>query len=93
MVYAVVNLTITDPKMFDAYRELAGAALAKHGAQVVRSTKDVVVLDGTPEVPTIAVILSFPDKDAALNWANDPEIAEVHALRRGAGTSNILLLN
>ncbi|MCK0122530.1 hypothetical protein MWU61_18395, partial [Loktanella sp. F6476L] len=35
---------------------------------------------------------SIPDKDAAIAWSTDPELADVHALRRGAGASDILLL-
>ena len=92
MIYAYAALTVTNPNALAAYREKAADALARHGGQVVTATADMTVLDGTPDMPDTAALLSFPDKDSALNWANDPALADTHALRRGAGASNIVLL-
>ena len=92
MIYAYAKLTITDPDALAEYREVAGAALAKHGGQVEDTTREFTVLDGTPDMPNVVALLSFPDKNAALAWANDPELKDVHALRRSAGGSDILLL-
>jgi len=36
--------------------------------------------------------LSFPDKSAAQAWINDPDLADLHDLRRSAGHTEILLL-
>ena len=50
------------------------------------------VIEGDGPAPDVTVILTFPERDHALNWINDPEIAEVHARRRASGTSRILLM-
>ncbi|WP_394199384.1 DUF1330 domain-containing protein [Litoreibacter albidus] len=92
MIYAIAKLAVTNPDAIAKYREVTGAALAKHGGKVEAGTGEFTVLDGSPNVPSIAALLSFPDKDAAVAWANDPELADVHALRRDAGESDILLL-
>tara|TARA_R110002110_G_scaffold46223_6_gene139936 strand:- start:1520 stop:1852 length:333 start_codon:yes stop_codon:yes gene_type:complete len=92
MIYAYAKITVTNPEALVEYRDVAGAALAKHGGKVESAAGDFTVLDGAPEMPNVAALLSFPDKDAAIAWANDPEIADVHALRRSAGASDILLL-
>jgi len=92
MVHAYVQLTITNPDSFAAYREKAGAALARHGAQVVQSSRDLSAIEGTPELSEVGVILSFKDADTARAWINDPSLAETHQLRRNAGTCNITLL-
>ncbi len=92
MIHAYVQLTITDPDSFAAYREKAGAALAKYDAQVVQSSRDLSAIDGAPALSQIGVILAFKDKNAALGWINDPELAETHQLRRDAGTCDITLL-
>jgi uncharacterized protein (DUF1330 family) len=92
MIYAYAKLTITNPSSMDAYREQAGAALARHGGAVVAASKDLEALDGQPDAGDISAILSFPDREAAFAWINDPELTEVHALRRNAGQSDILLL-
>ncbi len=92
MIYAYASLTITNPTSLAAYREKAGAALALHGGKIEAATADSTAIDGGPAIPDVAALLSFPDKDAALGWINDPSLAEVHALRRDAGVSDIVLL-
>ena len=92
MIYAFANLTITNPDALTQYRELAGKALAKHGGKVESATAEFSVLDGLPDIPQTAALLSFPNKQAAMDWAQDPDLAAVHDLRRSAGGSDILLL-
>ncbi|WP_037308606.1 DUF1330 domain-containing protein [Ruegeria halocynthiae] len=93
MIYAYAQLTVKHPDTFAAYREKAGAALARHGGKVEHATTKATALDGAPNLPDVAVLLSFPDRDAALGWINDPELKDVHALRRSAGASDIVLLD
>lgn len=92
MVYAFVQLTITDPDTMARYGELAGDALKKYGATVAAMSKDPTRLEGDSPAPSRAVLLEFSDKDAALGWINDPDLAPVHALRRAAGDSEITLI-
>ncbi len=92
MIYAVVQLTVTNTDTFANYAKQAGAALAKYGAQPVAMTTEPTVIEGDKPAPGRAVLLSFPDKDAAMGWINDPDFAEIHGLRRSSGTSDILLL-
>ena len=92
MIYAYAALTVTNPDALTAYRDIAGAALAKHGGKVESASGDFTVLDGDPDAPNVAAILSFPDKSSAVAWANDPSLKDVHALRQSAGASDILLL-
>ena len=90
--YAFVTVTITDQAKMAEYREKAGPALAKYGAQPLKVSPDATWLDGDGPTPDVAVLLSFPDREAAQNWRDDPDFAEVHQLRNDAGTSRILLL-
>lgn len=92
MIYAYAKLTVTNPEALMAYRDKASEALARHGGKVESAVKEFTVLDGTPDQPDTAALLSFPTRDAALAWANDPDLADIHALRRSAGGSDILLL-
>ena len=92
MIYAVVHLTITTPETFKAYAEKAGAALAKYGAKPEAMTTEPTRLEGDTPLPDRVVLLSFPNKDAALGWINDPELSDVHALRRASGTCDITLI-
>jgi uncharacterized protein (DUF1330 family) len=92
MIYAVVRLTITDPDTFASYASKAGPALAKWGAKPEAMTTEPTLLEGDAVLPGRVVLLSFPDRHAALGWINDPELAEVHALRQRAGDSEIVLI-
>ena len=92
MIYAFVSLTITNPQSIAAYREKAADALAKHGGAVAGASPTLTGIEGNPHVPDMAAVLSFPDRDAAMAWIEDPELQPVHALRQGAGKSDILLL-
>jgi len=92
MIYAYVKLTVNNPDALASYRDVAGPALAKHGGKAESASKEFTVLEGSPDQPDMAAILSFPNKESALAWANDPELKDVHALRRSAGGSDILLL-
>ncbi|WP_368186459.1 DUF1330 domain-containing protein [Aestuariibius sp. HNIBRBA575] len=90
--YAIVTLTVNDAETLAQYREKAGAALAKYDAKPLHVSPDATVIEGDITAPDVTVILTFPDRDKALGWINDPELANVHALRRGSGTSNIILM-
>ena len=92
LTYAYANIVLSAPGELDAYREKAGQALAKHGGKVLQASPSQTVLEGTRDETGIGVILEFPDADAAHAWINDPELAQTHALRRGAGSSTITLL-
>lgn len=92
MVYAFAHLTVTNPEALAAYREKAGAALARHGGAVVHASRDLQGIDGAPTLPDAAALLSFPDATSAKAWADDPDLADIHALRHSAGGSDIMLL-
>ena len=92
MIYATVHISISDKDSLSAYREKAGDALVKHGGAVLSAAPSPTLLEGDTPAPDMAAVLSFPDRDSALAWINDPELTEVHALRRGAGNSVIVLV-
>lgn len=90
--YAIARLTVTNPDSLAAYRDKAGAALAKHGGAVVQASSDLVALEGDPTLPTAIALISFPDQAAALAWKNDPALADVHALRLNSGQTEIICM-
>ncbi|MEO0745680.1 MAG: DUF1330 domain-containing protein [Pseudomonadota bacterium] len=90
--YAVAMLRITDADKIAEYRTRAADALALHGGEVVQASPDPKVLEGAPVVPDIMALLRFPDAAAAEAWIADPTLTDVHALRNGAGASDILLM-
>lgn len=90
--YALVTLSVTDRDVLESYRAKAGPALAKYSAEPLAVSPEAQVIEGDGPAPDVTVILQFPDRDHALGWINDPELAPVHALRRGSGASRIILM-
>lgn len=92
MVYVFLTLHVTDKAVFDAYREVAGKPMTLHSCKVVSVGRENVMLDGAAPVPTVAVLLSFDSKEQAQAWMDDPEIADIHQLRRDCGDLSIMLV-
>ncbi|GGX57010.1 hypothetical protein GCM10007385_27280 [Tateyamaria omphalii] len=90
--HAVVMLRITNLESLTQYREKAAEALARHGGEVLQASPDPVVLEGAPVMPDMIAILRFPDRARAEAWKTDPELQSIHELRRGSGTSDIILM-
>lgn len=82
--YAVAYIkTVRDADKFAAYRERAAEALARHGGRVASATRSPARLEGDLATPDVIAMLEFPTPEAAHAWHADPELAEVHDLRRG----------
>ena len=90
--HAIVTLNITAPEQLAAYREKAADALAKYGGSVAQASREPTLLEGGPDLPHLAAVLTFPDQQSARDWIDDPALADIHALRRGSGHSTIILL-
>ncbi len=89
--YVTVQIEITDAEAFDAYREVGGAAVARHGGKPLSSGRATPLHDaGVGVAPS--VLLAFPDAAAARAWIDDPELAETHELRNRGARATITLL-
>lgn len=91
MIYGTIHMNVTDDSKIAAYKEHASDALAKHGGKLLAATRQSTLIEGA-EPPNLVGVLSFPDKQSALAWRNDPELQDLHGLRNAAGESNIILV-
>ena len=91
--YAIAQIYAEDKGKLMQYREKASEALAMHGGAIVTGGPVAEVLEAKIDIPDVAALLSFPSKEAAIAWKNDPELADVHALRNQGGRSTIYLLS
>jgi uncharacterized protein (DUF1330 family) len=88
--HVVVQLTITDLEAFGEYRAVAGGAVAKHGGTVIAAGPGEVLADGGGT--SLCVIITFPSDDDARGWINDPELADIHAMRDRGAKSTIVIV-
>ncbi|HIC80101.1 MAG TPA: DUF1330 domain-containing protein [Kiloniellaceae bacterium] len=90
--YAVAYLNVRDPETFGRYREQAGEALAKHGGRVAVAVPKPIRLEGAMETPGTMVLLEFDSLEGAERWHADPDLADIHDLRRKGAEISIFVL-
>lgn len=78
---AIIIHSMRDEAAFAEYRKSAAAAIAKHGGALIAPPSKPIVLDGEGRTPAFITLLSFPSKEAAEAWRNDPELLDLHAQR------------
>ncbi|TYC63632.1 DUF1330 domain-containing protein [Rhodobacterales bacterium] len=91
-VQVLAFTTVTDKDAPGAYREKASDALSKHCGSLVGADPEPMVLEASGDTLSVVALLAFPSADAAKAWREDPELADVHALRNKGGKSTIVML-
>ncbi|MBK9078334.1 MAG: DUF1330 domain-containing protein [Hyphomicrobium sp.] len=88
--YVIAHATVTNPEKWAQYVAKSKIALDKYeGKPIVRGGKcEIVEGNGTQR----NVILEFPSYEHAHGYATSPEYAEAKALRQGAGTLDITVV-
>jgi uncharacterized protein (DUF1330 family) len=87
--YVIVDMSVTDPERYAAYRELAGPAVEAAGGRYLARGGATEVLEGD-RVPNRIVILEFPDLAAARAWYDSPAYVEARGVREGAATGSFI---
>ena len=89
--YAVIDVHETDAEKAAAYRTLSWPSVEAHGGRfLVRGGAfDVLEGDWTPQR---IVVIEFADAAAARTWYESPEYREARAVREGAGTWNMVVV-
>ena len=78
--YAIVNASITDPHLFEAYGDAVRATFEGHDITVRVSSNDAETVEGEPAGSRV-VVLEFPDRAAFRAWYDSPAYQEVIDLR------------
>lgn len=88
--YVIAHATVTNPDAWAQYVAKSKIALDKFGGTpIVRGGQsEVVEGNGTAR----NVIIEFASYEAAIGYAKSPEYAEARALRQGAGTIDITVV-
>ena len=89
--YFVAEIEITDPAVFETYRPLAGATVAKFGGKFATRGGKVELIEGGPE-PKRIVILEFADEAAFRRWYDSPEYQEALKIRLASSRGRAFLV-
>ena len=89
--YIIVDVTVTDPEGYAAYKELTPPTLAVYGGKFLARGGKTETLEGDWQ-PGRLVILEFPDVEQAKAWVNSPEYAPARALRHKYARSKMVVI-
>src|SRR5689334_17765775 len=79
--YVVVDIEVTNPSLYERYKELAGAAVAKHGGKYLARGGATTVLEGSWQ-PKRLVVLEFPSVEKAKAWWASTDYKEAKDIRQ-----------
>jgi uncharacterized protein (DUF1330 family) len=81
-----------DSEALAEYRRRNTDAVAAHGGRFLIRGGDHELLEGEWDSKRI-VLMEFPDREAARAWWTSDEYEAIKPIRRGASTTNILLVD
>lgn len=88
--YVIAHATVTDPEKWGQYAAKTKIALDKFGGVPLARGGTCEIIEGTGT--TRNVVLEFPSYEAALGYARSAEYAAAKALRHGAGTMDMTVV-
>lgn len=88
--YVIAHAVVTDAEKWGQYVAKSKIALDKFGGTPIVRGGKCQIMEGNGAQRN--VILEFPSYEAALGYATSPEYAEAKALRLGAGTIDITIV-
>jgi uncharacterized protein (DUF1330 family) len=89
--YWIVRVDVSDPEAYKAYVAANAEAFRKFGARFLVRGGAYETVEGTSRARN--VVIEFQDYATALACYRSPEYAAAKALRMGAGTSDIIVID
>ncbi len=90
--YVIVQIEVTDPETFEAYRAQVPPTLETYGGEYVVRGGEQEVLEGDWPYPR-TVVLKFPSVEQAKAWHASAEYEGPKALRLSATKGNMLVVD
>lgn len=87
----LVEITIHDPALYEAYKKLTPAAVAAYGGRFVVRGNPTESLEGDWH-PQRLVVVEFSDVAQAKAWWDSDEYNEAKAIRQKAATTKMLVV-
>jgi uncharacterized protein (DUF1330 family) len=89
--YIIADIEITDPKTYEIYRPLAGAAVEKYGGKFLTRGGKVEPAEGG-WVPKRFVMLEFPSMEKLKTFYNSPDYQKALAVRQKASKGRLIFV-
>jgi len=92
-VYVVALVTVTDPSWIAEYGPAVDAQVQAAGGKYIVRELEIEQLEGSSAVPTVMVVLEFPDKAAARSWYDSSEYAPFMKARQAGSNGDLFMVN
>ena len=89
--FMIIQADISDPQQFMEYAKRTPELVTKFGGRYRCMRSEVEQLEGNPDNRKI-VVSEWPSMDAARQFWNSPEYAEVKKFREGAAEVDVYLV-
>ena len=89
--YVIVDVTITNPSMYEDYKKLTPASLVPFDGKFAARGGPTETLEGDWQ-PGRIVILEFPSKQKAKDWWSSVEYAPAKKIRQAASKTNMIIV-
>lgn len=90
--YVIAQLEVTDPDLFQEYREKVPATIEQHGGRYVVRGGEITPLEETPPKSRM-VIIEFASVAAAKGWYESDEYAPLAKMRQRAANGPLLIVD
>lgn len=90
--YAILDITVTDPGLFEEYKKIAPATIEAYGGRYIAQGGKTEALEGD-WIPNRVVILEFDTSETAKNWLNSSDYREARSMRLQAATSHTIVVD
>ncbi len=89
--YVILDIEVTDPDAYEAYRTRSGATVEQYGGRYLVRGGDPETVEGDWS-PSRIVVLEFPSAEQARAWHDSVEYAEILPIRLANSDSKAVLV-
>lgn len=91
--FLIASVLVKDDKWVPEYAAKVHDIAAKHGGKYLSRSGNIDILEGDPQEATLIALIQFPDKEAAMAFATDPEYAPFGKARQDGSESRFQLID
>lgn len=89
--YIIVQVDVTDPDRYEAYKDMVPPTLAPYGGRFLVRGGAVENLEGGWN-PARVVVIEFDSVERARAWWGSPEYADAKALRQATADTEMIVV-
>ena len=91
--FLIASVLVKDDKWVPEYAAKVHDIAAKHGGKYLSRSGNIDILEGDPQEATLIALIQFPNKEAAMAFATDPEYAPFGKARTAGSDSTLFLID